>query len=179
MAVRSFAALNTSINRLIIHFYKNMSQEELRPIEDGLRLLDLNIPVYIISINKTESQDIVAFDKNWEGLMPESGTFINLGFNKFLLFNNTRYNNNHKPHEGFPFPVKIGMYCSKADYLKEPTIVQELLDQVYQFSRMYWKSVSQQNLPVTIKYPEMVAEIFSHFEGNEIPEFGRGNLWFL
>jgi hypothetical protein len=179
VAVRNFAALNTSINRLIIHFYKNMSQEELRPIEDGLRRLELNIPVYIISINKTESQDIVAFDKSWDGLMPESGTFINLGRHKFLLFNNTRYNNNHKASEGFPFPVKIAMHCTNEEKLKEPGVVQELLDQVYQFSRMYWKSVSQQNLPVTIKYPEMVAEIFSHFEGNEIPEFGRGNLWFL
>lgn len=179
VAVRNFAALNTSIHRLIIHFYKNMSQEELRPIEEGLRQLDLNIPVYIISINKTESQDIVAFDKNWEGLMPESGTFINLGRNKFLLFNNTRYGITHKAHEGFPFPVKIAMHCTNEEKLKESGVVRELLDQVYQFSRMYWKSVSQQNLPVTIKYPEMVAEIFSHFEGNEIPEFGRGNLWFL
>jgi hypothetical protein len=44
---------------------------------------------------------------------------------------------------------------------------------------MYWKSVSQQNLPVTIKYPEIVAEMFPHFEGNEIPDFGKDRLWFL
>ena len=41
------------------------------------------------------------------------------------------------------------------------------------------KFVRQQNLPVTINYPEMVAEIFPHFEGNEIPDFGKDNLWFL
>ena len=57
--------------------------------------------------------------------------------------------------------------------------MKELIDQVYQFSRMYWKSVRQQNLPVTIKYPEMVAEMLPHFDGNEIPEFGKDNLWFL
>jgi hypothetical protein len=44
---------------------------------------------------------------------------------------------------------------------------------------MYWKPVRQQNLPVTIKYPEMVAEIFPHFQGNNIPDFGKNNLWFL
>jgi hypothetical protein len=44
---------------------------------------------------------------------------------------------------------------------------------------MYWKSVKQQNLPVTIKYPEMVAEIFPHFESEVIPPFGKDNLWFL
>jgi hypothetical protein len=50
---------------------------------------------------------------------------------------------------------------------------------VYQFSGIYWKSVKQQNLPVTVKYPEMVAKIFPHFDGNEIPDFGKDNLWFL
>ena len=54
--------------------------------------------------------------------------------------------------------------------------IEYLIDQVYQFSRMYWKSVHQQNLPVTIKYPEMVTEIVPHFAGHEIPDFGKDNL---
>ena len=29
------------------------------------------------------------------------------------------------------------------------------------------------------KYPEMVAEMLPHFDGNEILEFGKDNLWFL
>ena len=45
--------------------------------------------------------------------------------------------------------------------------------------QLYWKSVRQQNLPVTIKYPEMVAEMLPYFEGNEIPDYGKDNLWFL
>jgi len=57
--------------------------------------------------------------------------------------------------------------------------VREMLNQVYQFSRMYWKSVKQQNLPITIKYPEMVAEIVPHFSDAELPSFGKTNLWFL
>ena len=58
--------------------------------------------------------------------------------------------------------------------------VQNLIDQVYQFSRIYWKSIKQQNLPVTIKYPEMVARIAPHFTGGVIPTaIGRNNLWFL
>jgi beta-lactamase class D len=39
--------------------------------------------------------------------------------------------------------------------------------------------IRQQNLPVTIKYPEMVAEIFPYFDGYEFPYFGKDNLWFL
>jgi hypothetical protein len=44
---------------------------------------------------------------------------------------------------------------------------------------MYWKSVSQQNLPGTTNYPKMMAEIFPHFQGSKIPEFGKNDLWFL
>lgn len=179
--IKEYVAVNNHINRLIIHFYKNMSNKELEPIEEGLNDLGLDIPVYIVSINKTESHDIVAFDNNWKGLMPKSGTIINLGFKQFLLFNNTRYSNNGgvKESDGYPFPVKLRIRCTDESLEKDYKTIKELIDQVYQFSRMYWKSVRQQNLPVTIKYPEMVAEIFPHFEGKEIPTFGKDNLWFL
>ena len=60
-----------------------------------------------------------------------------------------------------------------------PALINQLIDQVYQFSRMYWKSVSQQNLPVTIKYPEMVAEIFPYFTHDKLPDHGKESLWFL
>ena len=179
-AVKEYVAVQNSPARLIIHFYKQMSNHELDTIEESLHTLGLKIPVFIVSINKTESQDIVAFDNLWPDLMPESGTFINIGHGRYLLFNNTRYpkaffNNN----DGYPFPIKLSIKCTIPELEKDPKIIKELLDQVYQFSRMYWKSVRQQNLPVTIKYPEMVAEMFPHFDGYEIPEFGKSNLWIL
>jgi hypothetical protein len=63
--------------------------------------------------------------------------------------------------------------------IKDWEEVTQLVEQVYQFSRIYWKSVSQQSLPVTIKYPEMVARMFPYFEGRTLPSFGKRNLWFL
>ena len=179
-AVKEYAIHNKNLNRLVIHFYKNMKQDELQPIEDGLRNLGLDIPVFIVSINKTESRDLVAFDESYNQRMPMSGTYINIGFNKYLLFNNTRYNDNPlREWDSFPFPIKLGIVCTDKQQEKDPKIIRELLDQVYQFSRVYWKSLSQQNLPVTIKYPEMVAEMFPYFDGYEIPPFGKDNLWFL
>ena len=179
-SVKEYVTINSGIDRLIIHYFKNMNSKEFDPIEEGLKEMGLNIPVFILSINKTESHDIVAFDNNWPKLMPESGTYINLGHNRFLLFNNTRYNNDtFRDIDGFPFPIKLSITCTNRELEKDVRIIKELIDQVYQFSRMYWKSVRQQNLPVTIKYPEMVAEMFPHFVGNEIPVFGKDNLWFL
>jgi len=66
-----------------------MSEVELQHIELALNNLDLSIPVFIISINKTESEDIGAFDTGWKELMSPSGTYINIGNGKYLLFNNT------------------------------------------------------------------------------------------
>jgi hypothetical protein len=179
-AVGEYAGQFKNIQRLVIHFYKNMSSEELEPIEKGLKELGLDIPVFIVNINKTESKDIIAFDNDWKQLMPMSGTYINIGRNRYLLFNNVRYNN-YPLNEinGLPFPVKLGITCTDKEQENDPVIIRELINQVYQFSRMYWKSLRQQNLPVTIKYPEMVAEMFPHFEGNEIPDFGKDKLWFL
>ena len=57
-------------------------------------------------------------------------------------------------------------------------IITELLTQVYQFSRLYWKSLRQQNVPVTIKYPEMVAQIAPLFQGT-IHKESKDKLWFL
>ncbi|MEI7491905.1 MAG: Piwi domain-containing protein [Bacteroidota bacterium] len=179
-AVRQYATVNNAPDRLIIHFYKTMSEEELEPIRQSLIDLKLNIPVFIITINKTESEDIVAFDKGWKELMPLSGIFIGIGNDKFLLFNNTRYYGiTHSKADGYPFPIKLKLQCTVPDLIKDTKIVTELIDQIYQFSRMYWKSIRQQNLPVTIKYPEIIAEIAPHFLGNDIPAYGKDNLWFL
>jgi hypothetical protein len=112
--------------------------------------------------------------------MPISGSYLKVGFNKFLLFNNTRYeeNDNLKARD-YHFPIKVSIKATNNELVQDMAVIRELIDQVYQFSRMYWKSISQQNLPVTTKYPEMVAEIFPHFEYGTLPTFGKENLWFL
>jgi hypothetical protein len=164
--------------RLIIHFYKKISEDELKPIMDVLHTFNWNIPVIVITINKTLSNDYVAFDMDNAHRMPVSGTIIPIGRNQYLLYNNTRYNEADKVSD-YPFPVKLTFSSQTPEILNDVLTIKDLIDGVYQFSRMYWKSVKQQNLPVTIKYPEMAAEIFSHFDGPGLPPFGTKNLWFL
>lgn len=179
-AIRDYATVNNSPDRLIIHFYKTMNEKELEPIERALADLGLDIPVFVVTINKTESEDIVLFDRNWPELMPMSGTYVHIGENRYLLCNNTRYSAaGFNRNDGFPFPIKLKIDCTDKTQLTETKVVKELIDQEYQFSRMYWKSVRQQNLPVTIICPEMPTQIAPHFDGDEIPQYGKDNLWFL
>jgi hypothetical protein len=113
--------------------------------------------------------------------MPKSGTIINIGKKEYLLFNNTRYNDSekHSEQEGYPFPIKLKISSPNNEEELDSFEIKKLIEQVYQFSRLYWKSLRQQNVPITIKYPEMVAEIAPHFESGNIPPHGKEILWFL
>lgn len=194
LTIKHYTSVNNRPERLIIHYYKKLSmKKEATQIMEMLASLNLDIPVYVVSINKTESEDLVLFDNQstysdrngtHQSLMPMSGTWANLGRvregYRYLLCNNTRYGDDHfRVTDGFPFPVKLTICCfggNGAD-IDTPT-VELLIGQVYQFSRIYWRSVRQQGLPVTIKYPEMIAEIMPHFESQIVyPE--KDCLWFL
>ena len=69
-AVGKFIASNYKATRLIIHFYKDLSKKELKPIIDTLHALGLPIPVIVVTINKTETKGLLAFDTAIEKLMP-------------------------------------------------------------------------------------------------------------
>ncbi|MCR4768644.1 MAG: hypothetical protein K5874_00280 [Bacteroidaceae bacterium] len=199
LAIIRYSSVNNQPERIIIHYYKKISRKrEFKKVEDMLHSLSLDVPVYIVTINKTESEDIVLFDEestyssynyktrqseSVKSLMPYSGKWVNLGPSKeghrYLLCNNTRYEGEKfSAMDGFPFPVKLTIACPNRNDEIETPVIQQLIDQVYQFSRIYWKSVKQQGLPVTIKYPEMIAEIMPHF--NDKTVYTESNcLWFL
>jgi hypothetical protein len=181
LILQDYIRKNGHIKRMVIHFYKTMSKRELQPIKDALFQLGFpDLPIIILTINKTESSDYLAFDTHWEGLMPYSGTIIRIAYNEYLLFNNTRYmGTEHVNIESWHLPIKIKFQSTHPEQIADACLVKDLIDQVYQFSRMYYKSVKQQNLPVTLKYPEMVAEIFPWFKGENLPEFAKKNMWFL
>jgi len=90
-AVENYRESHKEAKRIIIHFYKRMSGKELSPIIKTLRSLDCDIPVVIVSINKTCSDDYVLFDTGSPNLMPYNGTYISIGNNSYLLCNNERF----------------------------------------------------------------------------------------
>ena len=155
-----------------------MSKREAKPITQMLNTLGLNIPVLIVTINKTETSDIVMFDETQQGYMPLNGTVLKIHDDDFLLYNNSRYKYNENCDMLFPIRIRLSKIDKQSNDIPTSDAF-ELLNHVYKFSRMYWKSVKQQNIPVTIKYPEMVAEIVSHFSEAELPPFVKNNLWFL
>lgn len=60
--------------------------------------------------------------------------------------------------------------------MKDENVYMELIDQIKHCSRMYWKSISQQNLLVTTLSQEMVTKIYPYFADPNQLAFGRNNL---
>ena len=177
---------NPEIKRLIIHFYKKLSVKEIIPIQKALSDLRLQIPVVVVTVNKTFSEDLVGFDLSTSHLMPSSGHYIPVNQYQYLLYNNQlSEGDNESPsdREGYPFPLKINLQqYEPGNSLSMPLPGEDVipvLEQLCRFSQLYWKSVSRQWMPVTLRYPEMLAQIAPHFKYKDWGELGSDSLWFL
>jgi len=166
-------------DRLIIHYYKKLRREEGEQIEMMLKQNGLHCPVYVVNMVTAVNDDLIAFDASKSDYMPASGTYVHLRGTQFLLYNNERYSDNGKADILFPIKLTITSANTNTGGIptKDDTI--DIITQVYQFCRLYWKSVKMQNVPITIAYPELVAEYVPHFNDENLPEFGKHNLWML
>jgi hypothetical protein len=83
-------------------------KRNLEPILKTLHTLGLNIPVIVVTINKTESKELIGFDlKDSENLMPYSGTILKVGANRNTCYSTTpvTMQHLHKPaQKGISFP---------------------------------------------------------------------------
>lgn len=177
-ALIAYRQKNPDVKRIVIHFYQKISRKHLKPIEDMLRKLHFDIPVFVVKINKTYSQSQLVFDEAFSGKMPHNGSYVHIGRNEYLFCNNQRENSGSNP-AFLPLPLKIGLQSNRVGLLDDPALVERLIMQVYEFSFMHWRSVNQPNLPVTITYPEMLAKLFPWFGNDTILEEGRKSLFFL
>lgn len=169
-------------SRLIIHYYKDWSNQEDKYLNKVFRKLNLTIPYVVININETQSKDYICFDMNHVSKMPISGTVIKINKDEFLLFNNDRYGYKMSSFQGKDkYPVKIFFSAYKNINLNDEKEVEILIDQIFQFSRLYWRSVKQRSLPVTIFYAKSLAKMISSFESKTLPDssIARKTLWFI
>ncbi len=181
-AVRAFVGAAETIRRVVIHFFKDMSRNEEEQLIQSLSRLDIQVPYVVLSIvDNDHAPEYVVIDEAFPGLMPRSGVCVKLRHGDFLLCNNTRYQAKTATRiDDYPYPLKVSISKTNLDSLDEETI-RELIDQVYQFSRVYWRSVKQRAMPVTILYSEKIARMAAEFPDKVIPktEISRRTLWFL
>lgn len=163
--------------RLVIHYYKTQSGKEQKSIEDLIQKeLRLNIPFAIVEINDSKSQMDICFDKDFSMGMPESGTYVKVSKTEYLLFNNTRYQKNPLRSVAEELPIKIAIHFADTGGFSH----RDLISQVYEFSRLYWKGLKQRSQPATTIYSKLIAEFTANYNG-ELPNNDTVNNtpWFL
>ncbi|WP_132052099.1 Piwi domain-containing protein [Pseudocnuella soli] len=167
--------------RLVIHYYKPPRRKEMEQIDKLIREeFRFNLPFALVEVNDTKVSSEICFDVEFNYGMPTSGTFVRLkrNGNEYLLFNNQRYwKNPLKVISAEEYPIKIRLYNTESGGFSH----KELLSQVYEFSRLYWKGLKQKSQPVTTQYAKMIAGFAAHFSGGKIPDndVAQTTAWFI
>lgn len=167
-------------DRLIIHYYKTMNRRESAQVEHALQELKLQCPVYVVNMVDATSEDLIAFDMQSQHLMPLSGTIIHLRPRQYLLYCNERFSDDSMVHRKL-FPIKLTITPGQStpdtdDILK---VEHEIITQAYQFCRLYYRSVSTQNKPITIAYTELFAQAVANSPNEELNDFKDKGLWMI
>ena len=125
------------------------------------------------------NDDLIAFDTSQQNLMPVSGTIVRLRDMQFLLYSNEKYSDNGPAKVLLPIKLTITNTNTNIGETLPCDDAKDIITQVFQFCRLYWKSVAMQNKPITVAYPEMLTQFVPHFKDNKVPEFGKHSLWML
>lgn len=171
------------LKRVVVHFYKSMSRDEERALSDAMRELKLQLPYVVLHITDRARDSYVIFDESYPAIMPVSGLAFKIKRGVYLVTNNERYQTNAGMRiSDFPFPIRVNIEkTSGAGGFIDEEEIPKLLDQVVQFSRMYWVGIKQKSLPVTVLYSNKVARITQKFGDIEYPinNVTQNTLWFL
>lgn len=164
------------LKRIIIHNYKPYGKREQKIEELLHKELKLDVPFIYIEINESKTTTEVCFDEDYDYGMPVSGTYVKAGINEYLLFNNTRYIEKPMRAINEEWPIKLRIYSDPKINFDE----KQLISQVYEFSRLYWKSLKQKSQPVTTIYSKLIADYRGNFD-EPIPnnKIAEKTPWFL
>jgi len=157
-AIEDYLAIESDIQRLVIHYHKTLSKKEQGNIERILREeFNLSIPYAVVEVNDTKSRLDLGFDPDNNFSMPVSGSYVKLYPNEYLLFNNNRFKAVAPIRVNDELPLKLKIhFADEAGFSHR-----ELIEQVYEFSRLIWKGLKQRSQPATCYYAKEIAKFKS------------------
>lgn len=177
-AIDAYKKESNTIEKVVIHYYKPINEKENKNIEKSLtENIGTCVSFCIVEINDTKTSTDLCFDLDYERYMPQSGIYVKLKPNEYLLFNNLRYwEKPENPIRQEEYPVKLRIFDPGKSFNYE-----DIISQVYEFSRLYWKSLKQKAQPVTIIYSKLIAEYMANFGLENLPEnqVAKKTVWFI
>lgn len=176
-AISKYRKKNLDVERVVIHYFKDMNKRDLKQIDDLMDDLDEKIPVIVVRFNSSFNNSELIKNTKHEKYLAENGCYVRLKNHEYLLHINS--NEIGSKCADAPYPLKLSFQSNRAGLLNDDELVERLMRQVYEFCLLHWRSVKQPRVPVTVAYPRMVAEIFPWFDSDVLPDAARRSLWFL
>lgn len=179
-AIQEYRQKNGTIKRLVIHYYKELNKKEFRQVENLLDRFDSKISIIVVRIKSTFQHKELVMDKAHPKYLPVNGSYYHLKYQDYLLYINERRKGRSAYVKSARYPLKVSLQSNKPGLFSEDKdLVARIMQQLYDFSLLHWRSINQPRLPVTIAYPEYLARIFPHFDAETLQETGRTRLWFI
>ncbi|MDY0077672.1 MAG: Piwi domain-containing protein [Bacteroidales bacterium] len=163
--------------RLVMHYYKTLSNKQFMPVKKMLDAYDPGLAFYVVRVNQGRTDDFFVKAVHDAYGLPADGSVFRLSGQDYLLYVNG-YTGEGKP-KSQPMPVRCYLQANKAALLHDEQTVKALLQQVYDFTRLYWRSVRQPSVPVTIDYPRMLVSQTAWFKDSALPGGLEERPWFL
>jgi argonaute-like protein implicated in RNA metabolism and viral defense len=176
--------------RLVFHAFKPMSNFEADAVKETMNELG-NFDLDYAFIHVAEEHPLVLFDTSQKGIYdyetkstkgafaPKRGMFMHLSENETLV-TLVGANEVKTARQGIPSPVILKLHSNSS--FRDMTY---LARQVVLFSSHSWRSFFPAELPVTIKYSDLIARLLGNLEtlSNWNPEVMVGRVantrWFL
>jgi hypothetical protein len=164
------------ISRIVVHYYKDIRSREYDQMGEILRRLKMNIPLIVLRINRTHENSYLLCDNSTASKLPLNGTYLDLGNGEYLFYINQRSTETSLVKKA-PEGIRVGIRCFNGTLHED--LVQDLLQQLYDYCFMNWRSVRTSRIPATVKYPSLLASYVAYFKSSQLPEEGRRRLWVL
>lgn len=174
-ALRRYHARHGRPERMVVHYHKQMSDREFAPILQIIQDFDSKVELYVLKINESGTDDYAVRDHTNTYGYPKDGSVFRLNPGDYLLYRNG-YDGTGSPKLQ-PMPLRI--YIHKSSRPLSEAGAMALLEEVYLFTRLNWRSVGDTSLPVTVRFPKLYASQRAWFEGESLPQGVRERPWFL
>lgn len=176
-ALKQYVQQHGKPERVVIHYTKSIGHDAFKPILQKMYAFDPGIPVILVKINSTRTEEYFVRDTSKPSGYPVNGTVFRLYGHNYLVYV-SRFDGTGEPKLQ-PMPLRCAISSSNNSILNDEALVLSLLQQAYDFAHLYWRSVNQTSVPVTVQYPTMLAGMTAWFDNESIPG-GVGELpWFL
>ena len=176
-ALQHYVQLHGKPDRLVIHYSKNIGKEAFSPILQKMYAFDPGIPVILVKLNSTRTEEYFVRDTRHASGYPVNGTVFRLYDHNYLVYV-SKFDGTGDPKLQ-PMPLRCSLGCKQENILDDEALVLSLLQQAYDFAHLYWRSVNQTSVPVTVHYPSMLAEMTAWFENESILGSVGDLPWFL